>query len=124
MPRLKIRHESVYRYDQPAVFGSWRLLSRPLDTHATRLISASLEAPPADISWSYDAYGNCVCHLQPRSSSTELRVVNNLVVERYPSPLANVTIANPWSTGPIVYSPMDRAVLDYASRYRPESISA
>ena len=112
MPRLRIRHESVYAYSQVVEFGLWRLLTRPLDTHATRLIEATLEAPPSEVEWAYDAYGNCVCYLQPLSASDELRVVNNLVVERFPSPLARVRIDNPCSSGPIVYNMADRAILE------------
>jgi transglutaminase-like putative cysteine protease len=112
MTRLRIRHESLYSYPYPVVFGRWRLLMRPLDTHATRLIEATLETPPADILWSYDAYGNCVCYLQPDAPSDHLKVVNNLVVDRFPSPLANVRIDNPCSTGPIVYGLYDRAILE------------
>jgi transglutaminase-like putative cysteine protease len=112
MPRLRIRHESVYRYDGPTSFGRWRLLMRPLDTHATRLIKASLETPPSKLTWSYDAYGNCVCFMQPRGLSDRLTVVNNLLVDRYPSPLANVEINNPCTTGPIVYARNDRRVLE------------
>ena len=111
MPRLKIRHESTYAYDRPVTFGDWRLLMRPLDTHATRLISASLEAPPSDTKWVYDAYGNCVCFLKPRAASDRLSVVNNLVVDRYPSPLAPVDIENPRSAAPIVYDMADRIIL-------------
>ena len=112
MPRLKIRHESLYSYSQPVRFGPWRLLMRPLDTHATRLISASLETPPASVKWTYDAYGNCVCHLEPTGSANFLKVVNNLVVDRFPAPLANVDINNPYSRAPIIYSLADRAILD------------
>jgi transglutaminase-like putative cysteine protease len=112
MPRLRIRHESTYTYSEPVRFGPWRLLMRPLDTHATRLIKASLETPASDIKWSYDAYGNCVCHLTPNAISDQLSVVNNLLVDRYPSPLAEVSIDNPGSTAPIVYSMADRAILE------------
>jgi transglutaminase-like putative cysteine protease len=112
MPRLRIRHESTYAYSQPVRFGRWRLLMRPLDTHATRLIEASLETPPGEIKWSYDAYGNCVCHLTPATDSDRLSVVNNLLVDRYPSPLADVSIDNPRSMAPIVYSMADRAILE------------
>ena len=112
MPRLSIRHESVYRFDQPVLFGRWRLLMRPLDTHATRLIEASLETPPSDIKWSYDAYGNCVCHLTPQSESDSLIVVSNLIVERYPSPLNAVRVEGECSASPILYSLADRAILE------------
>jgi transglutaminase-like putative cysteine protease len=112
MTRLRIRHESLYTYPRPVTFGQWRLLMRPLDTHATRLIEATLEIPPSDVSWAYDAYGNCVCYLQPTGPADHLKVVNNLVVDRFPSPLANVPIENPCSTGPIVYGLDDRAILE------------
>ncbi len=112
MPRLRIRHESLYAFDRPVRFGCWRLLMRPLDTHATRLIEASLETPPATVTWSYDAYGNCVCHLQPDEPSDRLKVVNNLVVDRFPSPLASVPIDDPGSVGPIVYGMTDRIILE------------
>jgi transglutaminase-like putative cysteine protease len=112
MPRLRIRHESTYSYSEPVRFGCWRLLMRPLDTHATRLIRASLETPPGEVKWFYDAYGNCVCHLTPGGMSDQLSVVNNLVVERFPSPLADVSIDNPGSRAPIVYSMADRTILE------------
>jgi YD repeat-containing protein len=111
MPRLRIRHESTYAYDRPVRFGVWRLLMRPLDTHATRLIEATLETPPGRTKWSYDAYGNCVCHLYPAADADRLSVVNNLLVDRYPSPLARVDIDNPGSRLPIIYSQADRAIL-------------
>jgi transglutaminase-like putative cysteine protease len=112
MPRLSIRHESVYSFDRPVRFGRWRLLMRPLDTHATRLIEASLETPPSDIKWSYDAYGNCVCHLTPQAESDRLIVVSNLIVERYPSPLNAVQIDGECLASPILYGPTDRAILE------------
>ncbi len=112
MPRLLIRHESVYRYARPVQFGQWRLLIRPLDSHATRLIDASLETPAGEVKWAYDAYGNCVCYLRPSGMSDTLRVVNRLVVDRYPSSLVAASIDNPCSTTPVVYSLADRAILE------------
>lgn len=112
MPRLRIRHESLYTWSSPVEFNWWRLLMRPLDTHATRLIEAWAETPPADFRWAYDAYGNCVCFLKPRGRSDRLRVVNHLVVDRYPSPLVRIDIDNPGSTTPIVYSLADRVILE------------
>ncbi len=112
MTRLSIRHESLYTYSTPVEFGTWRLLMRPLDTHATRLIDASLETPPSVVKWSYDAYGNCVCHLKPTRRSDTLKVVSSLIVDRYPSALPSVSVDNPLSMAPIVYSLADRAILE------------
>jgi hypothetical protein len=112
MPRLRIRHETTYAYSETVKFGTWRLLMRPLDTHATRLIQAWLETPPSRVKWSYDAYGNCLCHLTPTAESDRLSVVNNLIVDRYPSPLAAVSIDNPVSAMPVVYGLGDRRILE------------
>ena len=111
MPRLRIRHQTTYTYSEPVRFGDWRLLMRPLDTHATRLIEASLETPPGSLKWAYDAYGNCVCHLTPTMMSDRLSVVNHLLVDRYPSPLTDVSVDNPRSRTPIVYGMADRVIL-------------
>jgi transglutaminase-like putative cysteine protease len=111
VPRLRIRHETTYTYSEPVRFGDWRLLMRPLDTHATRLIEASLETPPGSLKWAYDAYGNCVCHLTPSARSDRLSVVNHLLVDRYPSPLTDVSVDNPCSRTPIVYGMADRVIL-------------
>ena len=93
MSRLRIRHQSLYTYSRPVQFGVWRLLMRPLDSHAIRIIDASLETPPGRVAWTYDAYGNCVCHLQPDAPADHLEVVNNLLVERYPAPVGDTAPA-------------------------------
>jgi transglutaminase-like putative cysteine protease len=111
MSRLRIRHESLYTYARPVRFGVWRLLMRPLDTHAIRIIEASLETPPARIAWTYDAYGNCVCHLQPAAPADHLKVVNNLLVERYPAPLCGVSVSATPASTPIAYAVSERRVL-------------
>ncbi|OYW24532.1 MAG: transglutaminase [Caulobacter sp. 12-67-6] len=110
MSRLRIRHETLYTYARPIGFGPWKLLMRPLDTHAIRLVEASLELSAAGpVRWTYDAYGNSICIFTPRGPSDRLRVVNHLLIDRYPAPLA---VDNPQSALPLVYDVADRAVLD------------
>lgn len=112
MARLCIRHETLYRYGQAVAFGPQRLLVRPRDSHADRLVEASLElSPPGDTRWVYDALGNCLCWYQPRSQASELRIVSSLVIERYPAPLAPLPVDNPHTAMPIVYGLADHAVL-------------
>jgi transglutaminase-like putative cysteine protease len=113
MSRLSIRHETVYRYTQAVGFGPQRLLVRPRDSHADRLVEASLElSPPGDTRWVYDALGNCVCLYHPFGEATELRIVSNLVIDRFPAPLEPLQLDNPHTAMPIVYSLADRAVLN------------
>src|SRR5947207_15921597 len=82
MPRLSIRHETRYEYERPVSFGQHRLLMRPRDGHALRLIDASLElSPRGRTRWTYDALGNCVCWFQPQGPTTLLKIVNHLNLE-------------------------------------------
>lgn len=112
MTRLSIRHETVYSYGQPVAFGPHRLMVRPRDSHADRLVDASLElSPPGETRWTYDALGNCICWYQPQGQAQQLRIVSSLVIERFPAPLAPLQIDNPHTAMPIVYGLADHAVL-------------
>ena len=112
MPRLKIRHETVYGYERPVSFAAHRLLVRPRDSHAIRVVEAMLTvSPPGDTHWQYDALGNSVCIFTPRGASARLSILSELVIERYPKPLAELQIEDPQTATPIVYHPADRAVL-------------
>jgi YD repeat-containing protein len=112
MPRLRIRHETTYTYPAPVSFGAWRLLMRPADTHSIRVIEASFElSPPGETRWTYDAHGNSVCHFTPLGPATQVRIVNHLLIDRYPAPLSPLTIDDPRSAAPIVYETNARVVL-------------
>jgi hypothetical protein len=51
MARLSILHETRYSYARPVGFGAHRLLIRPRDSHAIRIV----ERLPADLSARPDA---------------------------------------------------------------------
>lgn len=111
--RLTIRHETTYQYDRPIAFGCWRLLMRPVDSHALRIINASLEFTPAGVTrWSHDALGNSLCAFQPQGESDVLRVVSNLLIERFPVPLDASNRFDPDLAFPVVYSLEERLILD------------
>ena len=112
MARLSIRHETLYTYERPVRFAAHRLLVRPRDSHAIRVVETSLTlSPPGDTRWLYDALGNSVCCFTPRGEGRALSIVSHLTIERFPTPLAKLQIADPQTATPIVYSPADRAVL-------------
>ena len=112
MARLKIRHETRYDYDRPVGFGPHRLLIRPRDSHALRIVEASLSVtPPGPTRWTYDANGNCVCLFQPRGKSGFLSIVSELIIDRFPAPLSPLRIDNPHTLTPIVYEREDHATL-------------
>jgi YD repeat-containing protein len=112
MPRLSIRHETLYTYERPVSFAPHRLLLRPRDSHAIRVVEAVLTvSPPGETRWLYDAFGNSVCTFTPKGESRRLVIISDLLIERYPAPLVGLRVEDPQTVTPIVYSPSDRAVL-------------
>lgn len=111
MTHIAIRHETTYRYDRPVGFKEWRLMVRPIDSHALRLLDARLELTPiGQTHWFYDASGNSVCTFQPAGESDVLSVVSSLELQRFPTPLQPLGGASPTMT-PVVYDFFDRTVL-------------
>jgi transglutaminase-like putative cysteine protease len=112
MVRLNIRHETLYTYERPVRFATHRLLLRPRDSHATRVVDAHLTvSPPGDTRWLYDALGNSVCCFTPQGEGRKLSIVSDLTIERFPASLTRRDIEDPQTVTPIVYSASDRAVL-------------
>ncbi|WP_372784887.1 transglutaminase N-terminal domain-containing protein [Phenylobacterium sp.] len=112
MARLCIRHETLYTYERPVRFAAHRLLVRPRDSHATRVVDAHLTlSPPGETRWLYDAMGNSVCIFAPGGEGRSLSIVSDLTIERFPAPLLRRDIADPQTVTPIVYAASDRAVL-------------
>jgi len=113
MARLRILHQTRYDYDRAVGFGQHRLLIRPRDSHALRIVSASLKlSPPGDTRWTYDANGNCVCLFHPQGVARSLSISSELVIDRFPAPLSPLRIDNPHTLSPIVYAREDRATLE------------
>ncbi|MDZ4371898.1 MAG: transglutaminase family protein [Phenylobacterium sp.] len=112
MARLSIRHETLYTYERPVCFAPHRLLVRPRDSHAIRVVDAVLTvSPPGDVRWLYDALGNSVCQFTPKGESRRLSIVSDLVIERFPAQLSDPHVEDPQTASPIVYTAADRAVL-------------
>jgi len=108
--RLSIRHETRYTYQRAVAFAPHRLLLRPRDSHALRLLSTSLQlSPPGETRWMYDALGNCVCMFQPMGEADSLTITSRLSIERYPASL--MPLDDPRSGFPIVYEAADRPAL-------------
>jgi len=112
MVRLCIRHETLYTYERPVRFSTHRLLVRPRDSHATRVVDAHLTlSPPGDTRWLYDALANSVCLYTPQGESRALSIVSDLTIERFPASLMRRDVADPQTVTPIVYAPADRLIL-------------
>ena len=113
MARLGILHETRYAYARPVGFGAHRLLIRPRDSHAIRIVEASLQTSlPGPTRWTYDAVGNCVCWFTPQGQANSLTITSRLVIDRFPAPLTSLHIDDPHTVSPIVYAREDRTVLN------------
>jgi transglutaminase-like putative cysteine protease len=111
MQRLTIAHETRYVYERPVGFAPHFLLIRPRGSHALRLIDSSLQLSlPGEVRWLYDALGNCVCRYTPQGEATELSIVSNLTLERYPAFL-EAEMDKSHCAYPIVYNMADRIAL-------------
>lgn len=112
MTRLFIQHVTQYHYDNPVSLTPHRLLIRPRDSHALRLLDASLRvSPPGPTVWRYDALGNCVCVFEPQGQTNGLTITSTVTVERFPAPLSE-RIDDPASAFPVFYSPNDYQLLE------------
>lgn len=112
MTRLTIVHETRYSYERAVSFGPHRLLLRPRDSHAIRVVEASLTlSPRGDTRWVYDALGNSLCWFTPQGEANELSITSRLVIERFPAPLSPFRLDDPHTASPVVYAPEDRRVL-------------
>ena len=89
MPRLRVHHETVYRYRNPVSFGPHRMMFRPRDSHDLRLVSTRLviRPEPACIRWIYDVFGNSIAtaSFDPASRSDRLEFLSELDLVHYVS---------------------------------------
>ena len=89
MPRVRVTHETEYRYTKPVQLLPHRLMLRARDSHDLRLLETSLTvSPPARTTrWAHDVFGNSVCHLTfPENLQTELlRITSMLDLRHYPA---------------------------------------
>lgn len=112
MSTFSIVHQTTYRYDRPVGFGAWRLMMRPTDSHALRVLEATFESiPTGSVAWAYDVYGNSVCTLQPAGPGDMLSVTSRLKVERFPAPLPDLASAAAQLPMPVAYSTQEHAAL-------------
>ncbi|MEX0923508.1 MAG: transglutaminase family protein [Rhodovibrionaceae bacterium] len=84
MPRLAVRHETVYRYARPVSFGEHRLMFRPRDSHDLRLVDTALTiSPRAKVRWLHDVFSNSIAMASFKDPAEELRFESNIVIDHY-----------------------------------------
>jgi transglutaminase-like putative cysteine protease len=109
---LTIRHNTVYRYKRPVMFGEHRLMLRPRDSHDLRLVSAELIlSPKATVRWIHDVFGNSVALVDFDEAARELKVESKLVIERYALDSPTFELDPLAREYPFIYSADDRTDL-------------
>src|SRR6202035_4008827 len=86
MPTLTIRHVTTYRYRRPVAFGEHRMILRPRDSHAQKVIEANLQISPKTTSLRLiqDAVGNHVGIARFSGRAKDLCVESTVRVEHSP----------------------------------------
>lgn len=106
---LTVRHSTVYRYRRPVMLSPHRLLLRPRDSHALRLIKTGLSlSPEASVQWSLDVFGNSVAVATFAEPAQELRIESALTVELFAHDPRLFHIDQHPGTYPFTYSAADR----------------
>lgn len=80
--RARIRHRTSYAYSELVLLNPHRLLLRPRETCATRLLSFELTVEPeARISWGEDVFGNAVATMAFTGATDRLVIESRAELE-------------------------------------------
>jgi transglutaminase-like putative cysteine protease len=83
MTRLRIVHETIYRYRKPVTFGPHRLVLRPREGHDVDVAAMTIEVQPSfELDWSRDVSGNSIATLHLTLASDVLRIRSDVLLDR------------------------------------------
>lgn len=107
MPRLSIRHTTVYRYRRPVSFGEHRLMFRPQESYDQRLIDMRLRITPepVDLRWIHDVLGNVVGIARFGEPAKELVFESDVLLDHLPMNTPDFRMENYARTYPFTYGP-------------------
>jgi transglutaminase-like putative cysteine protease len=109
MPLLTIRHDTVYRYQQPVSLGEHRIMMRPREAFDQRLLSARLTIvpEPAELRWLHDVFGNSVAIAAFDRRAANLTVTSETTLEHAPLAQQQVDVEAYARLFPFTYSAED-----------------
>jgi transglutaminase-like putative cysteine protease len=89
MKRIRIIHETSYRYNQPVSFGPHRAMMRPREGHDVHIVHGQVAVEPkATIRWLRDIYSNSIAILTFSEPAETLSIRSDIEVElRQDSPI-------------------------------------
>lgn len=106
MTVLRVKHRTEYRYRNPVVLGSHRLMSRPRDSHDLRLLDTGLAITPqpAELRWMHDVFGNSIAIATFTEPAEELTFESTFRAEHFPLPPRTLVVDDYAATLPLSYS--------------------
>lgn len=109
--RLHIEHTTTYAYMRPVQLERHRLVLRPREGHDLRIERIHLRLEPVHrLQWVRDVFGNSIALVDWLEPSAQLRIVNDVVVERV-SPFPARDLHEPWRVPfPPRYDALEAAV--------------
>lgn len=118
MPLLAVRHLTRYRYGAPVAPGPQRLVVRPRDSHALRLLDATLGVTPAPATtrWHYDVYDNSIATLELEGETDELSIESRLLLDHYGFDRPSLPVEPFAESWPFAYRPEETADLELWTR--------
>lgn len=113
--RLRVWHETVYRYARPVGFGEHRMMFRPRDSHDLRLLDATLAITPhpSEVRWLHDVFGNSIAVARFEDLARELRFESCILIDHFEGETPDYPIAGYARTYPVSY---DRAEIPDLAR--------
>lgn len=111
--KLRIFHETTYRYVNPVELGRHKLLIRPRDGHDLRIESSKLIIKPAGlVSWHRDELDNCVALVTFASNKVqELNIISEVTVSHYLSERRQLPLLDRVYRYPFAYTPHERHLI-------------
>lgn len=86
---LVVRHKTEYIYSEPVAFGPHRMMFRPRDSHALRLLNTKLviNPKPVQVRWAFDVFGNSVAYAEFNElKSSVLTFESEISLHHYETP--------------------------------------
>jgi transglutaminase-like putative cysteine protease len=112
MRRLKIVHRTYYNFGGPTQLQPHRLLLRPRAGPELRIESSTLEiTPAATLRWQRDAYDNSVAVATFTTSTTQLAILSEVIVQHYDETPLDFMVADHAVNYPFAYEPDERVML-------------
>jgi len=117
--KLRIRHDTIYRYRRPVSLQPHRLMLFPRGSHELAVLDSALTCTPdAGLEWAQDVFGNLIATASFAGETVELVIASDVTVEQSASAWPILRIAPEAHSWPFAYPEDDR--LDLGAMLQPQ----